>query len=294
MKKGLLIGINKFRSVTGLQGCVNDTLNIRSVLQSFFKYESKNIHTLTDAGATKANILGELQWLIRDVKNGDTIFFHFSSHGSQIPDLSGDEKTDRKDEILCCHDMDWDGRGYLLDDDLHNFSKQLSPSVNVEAFFDTCHSGSGISIIPRTLEGKHLFEGEKDGVHIGTPRNTSSIVGRYLEPPPEIMNLMESCTETRHIARGLLQDTTGGGHILNVNHALWSGCGEGQTSADAFIGGKYNGAFTYYWCKTLRAAQGRISRNDLLKKVRSLLVSGRYTQIPELTCVDAYASSFMI
>ena len=31
-----------------------------------------------------------------------------------------------------------------------------------------------------------------------------------------------------------------------MNHVLYSGCRDNQTSADANSGGSYNGAFTYY------------------------------------------------
>lgn len=37
----------------------------------------------------------------------------------------------------------------------------------------------------------------------------------------------------------------------DVNYVLYSGCQERQTSADAYINGRYNGAFTYYWLRAL-------------------------------------------
>lgn len=40
--------------------------------------------------------------------------------------------------------------------------------------------------------------------------------------------------------------------INPINHVLFSACRDNQTSADAYIGGSYNGAFTYYFCKHLR------------------------------------------
>ena len=43
-----------------------------------------------------------------------------------------------------------------------------------------------------------------------------------------------------------------------LNHVLLAGCRDDQTSADAYIGGAFNGAFTYYLCKTIREANGRI------------------------------------
>ena len=60
-----------------------------------------------------------------------------------------------------------------------------------------------------------------------------------------------------------------------------------QTSADACIGGAYNGAFTYYFCKTLRDVQGAITRAELLKRMRAALKHEGYDQIPQLECPAA-------
>jgi len=38
-----------------------------------------------------------------------------------------------------------------------------------------------------------------------------------------------------------------------------------------YIGGTYNGAFTYYFCKSLRDVQGAITRAELLKRLRASL-----------------------
>ena len=73
-----------------------------------------------------------------------------------------------------------------------------------------------------------------------------------------------------------------------ANHALFSGCRDNQTSADAYIGGTYNGAFTYYFCKHLRDAQGAISRTELLKRLRASLKHEGYDQVPQLECPSAW------
>ena len=56
-----------------------------------------------------------------------------------------------------------------------------------------------------------------------------------------------------------------------------------QTSADAYI----SGAFTYYFCKTLRDVQGAITRAELLKRMRASLKHEGYDQIPQLECPAA-------
>ena len=50
------------------------------------------------------------------------------------------------------------------------------------------------------------------------------------------------------------------------------------------LGGSWHGAFTYYFCKELRACRNDLSRAALLKKVRADLKAGHYSQIPQLEC----------
>jgi len=40
---------------------------------------------------TKANIFRAMTWLVRDARPNDSLFFHYSGHGGQTPDLDGDE-----------------------------------------------------------------------------------------------------------------------------------------------------------------------------------------------------------
>jgi metacaspase-1 len=102
---------------SNLQGCVNDATNVRDILLRYYGFTTNDIRVLVDARATKSAIMDRLNWLVKDAKAGDKLLFHFSGHGSQIRDRDGDELKDQLDEIICPHDMDWDGT-YIVDDDL--------------------------------------------------------------------------------------------------------------------------------------------------------------------------------
>ncbi len=117
--KALLVGINKYK-IPGadLNGCVNDVTNMRDILLKFFGFTTKEIRVLVDERATKKNIMERLKRLVGGAKAGDRLLFHYSGHGSQVVDRDGDELKDRMDEIICPHDMDWDGN-FISDDDLH-------------------------------------------------------------------------------------------------------------------------------------------------------------------------------
>jgi len=60
---------------------------------------------------------------------------------------------------------------------------------------------------------------------------------------------------------------------------VFSGCGENQTSADAYINGRYNGAFSYFAIKTLEPG---ISYSLWITRINGYLPSSNYDQIPTL------------
>lgn len=102
-------------------------------------------------------------------------------------------------------------------------------------------------------------------------------MGRFLQPPMDIAcrseGEEEDITETKRLFRKKNNPS---------NQVLWSGCMSHQTSADAYIKGSYNGAFTYYFSKHMRKAGGQLSRRQLLKRIRNSLRHNQYSQIPQL------------
>jgi len=66
-----------------------------------------------------------------------------------------------------------------------------------------------------------------------------------------------------------------------MNYIVFSGCGEHQTSADAYINGRYNGAFTFYALKTLSPG---ITYQQWIDNIHKYLpsVKNRFDQNPTL------------
>lgn len=265
MQKALLIGINKYK-IPGadLNGCVNDVTNLRDVLLKYFNFEIDNIKIITDERATKNAIISGLNWLCEGVKSTDSILFQFSGHGSQIVDKDGDEIKDNLDEILCPHDMDWDGT-YIVDDELNEIFSKVDPKVNIDIILDSCHSGTGT----RELKGLSLLSIEE------------SFKVRYLKPPVDLECIIDEDMKIRKLFSSIRADKK------PDNRVVFTACKDNQTSADAYIAGGFNGAFTYYFCKYLREAQGNITRYELLKRVRSSLKYHGFSQIPQLECAKS-------
>ena len=243
--KALLVGINRYKmDGADLLGCVNDVTNIRDILLKYFGFTVKDIRMVVDGRATKKAIMERLQWLIKGAKAGDRLLFHFSGHGSQIRDRNGDELKDHLDEILCPHDMDWDGT-YIVDDDLAKIFAKVPKGVNLEVLLDSCHSGTGT----REMTGLGGLPPELD------------FRPRFLKPPADILSRVEDDLPVRKLLSSLAPNPES--RTPTPGPVLFSGCRDNQTSADAEIKGKYNGAFTYYFCRHLRDAKGEISRAEL-------------------------------
>ena len=159
----LLIGINYIGTQNELYGCINDTNNIKNLLEE--KYAFNQFTFLTDdtnQKPTKQNIITELTNLLVNASSGDTLFLLYSGHGTCTTDLNGDE-DDGQDEIIVPCDAT-SIKSCILDDELNQIIKtNLKSDVKLFALFDCCFSGtvldlkytfsdSNVSINPKVSE----------------------------------------------------------------------------------------------------------------------------------------------
>jgi hypothetical protein len=85
-KLALLVGINNYIEQP-LEGCLNDVGLQRNLLIYRFGFNPKDILVLPDAQATRKGILTAFEeHLIKQVKPGDVVIYHYSGHGSRIFD----------------------------------------------------------------------------------------------------------------------------------------------------------------------------------------------------------------
>ena len=263
-KKALLVGVNDYQMAgADLQGCVSDVFDMGAVLAEYCGFGAADIRLLVNNRATKENIRSRLEWLVKDAKKGDVLVFHYSGHGSQIVDRDGDELADHKDEILCPHDMDWDGI-YIVDDTLNELFEPAGKSgANLTVIFDCCHSGTGT----KSLE-------------LGKPERLE----RFLVPPADIAWRAQSLTgSAKAEARTIGIDPD------KQRNILLAGCRADQTSAESVLGGVYRGAFTWCLTRTIREAKGKLTYRELMEKASSLVNQYYdFTQIPQLVGPSEY------
>ena len=68
----------------------------------------------------------------------------------------------------------------------------------------------------------------------------------------------------------------------DIQEMLITGCRDTQTSADAHIGGSFNGALTYYLVESIKAAQGKLTYRELHQHTTSQLKKNDFDQVPQL------------
>jgi hypothetical protein len=241
MKVVLSVAINKYNGAP-LRGCINDSNNITALLA----INGYSVTKLQDADATKANIINELTKICSSLTVGDHFIFHYSGHGSQLPTAAPDEE-DFLTEILCPYDLiNVDGSwtdNYITDDELRNIFNTVNVGVIVECILDCCHSGTAT----RSLK--------------------PNIVSRYILPPANLSKEINNI-KTFNIK------------LNDVAIICWSGCTDSQTSADAYIGDTFQGAFT----AALLTNDLNTSRQVIYQQIQSYMTNNGYTQTPQIYC----------
>jgi hypothetical protein len=199
---------------------------------------------------------------VAKTKEGDHLFFSFSSHGTQVPNLPGDDsEPDNLDEVFACYDIksggeDWDRKTVISDDELRGLFERVPRGALLEVVLDTCHSGTGLKDLDDIMQA--MLQGRRP---------------RFLPPPTRSgLNRARSIREAKprqvdHKALVELTKATG----PSARPVLYAACRPDQTAADATFDGRSNGAFTYLFLKALAEDPSRPRRQlqaDVIKNLK--------------------------
>jgi uncharacterized caspase-like protein len=259
--RALLVGINAYPDQP-LYGCVNDAKDVAQFLTEKCGFAASDIHMLIDAEATAAKIREALeQWLLQGAAAGDRLLFHYSGHGSILPGADG-----AVHDVICPVDFDFTAAHSLSDEDFRKIFAAVPGGVEFNWISDSCHSGDlarGWRRVTRAL-------------------GMGRVRARFLRPPPalmaEIVELRKKQAQRRSLSRALDR----------LNGALIAGCQSDETSADATIDDRANGALTYYLLKELRSPDG-LSRDihTLVGNVATTVANSGYDQHPQVRGLEA-------
>lgn len=239
----LLVGLNAYPGAP-LNGCRNDIHDMNSYLLNYKHFCPESIHMLEDKAGTTVNILNELKWLT-GTPAGNRAVFVYSGHGAQVKAPLSVE-PDGFSEVICPIDFDWSPDRMITDKQFVALFSLIVAGVNVSWTSDSCHSGD----LDRGINKNRI-----------TPR-------LYPLPSPHKSDTRKLYSKSKAMANGRLA------------LRFISGCQSNQTSADAFINGRYNGAMTYYLLKSLRMLNNATTRQAAERVNNELRIAG-YDQRPQ-------------
>lgn len=142
-RRALCIGINHYPSAP-LMGCVSDARR----WSEWFQQAGFQTESLLDEQATRQQILSSISSMVQGAAVGDVVAIQYSGHGTQLPDLDGDEldgDTPNYDEALV--PVDYLQNGFVIDDDIAAIANGIADGVNVTFIFDCCHSGTSTRMV---------------------------------------------------------------------------------------------------------------------------------------------------
>ncbi|QOU20662.1 hypothetical protein BRETT_000373 [Brettanomyces bruxellensis] len=283
VKKALIIGINYIGTSNALRGCINDAHNMYQFLVSK-GYPEENIVMLTDDQSdyvrvpTRENMIRAMQWLVKDARSGDSLFFHYSGHGGQEDDLDGDEADGMDD---CIYPVDFKQTGSLIDDVMHDIMvKPLPAGCRLTALFDSCHSGTALDLpfIYRAQDGgiKEYNIWKESG---GDALNI--LMGYASRNPMEMFSGAKNIYKRFTTNSSSNRDEIVRKKMSAADVIMFSGCKDSQTSADAQEAGNFTGALSWAFIKVI--SQNPVqSYLTMLQNLRTVLAT-KYTQKPQLS-----------
>lgn len=263
-KRALLVGINAYPR-SPLRGCLNDILDMANFLASEYGFTKEDVRLIADARATRSEILTRLNWLTSGLEPGDTAFFMFSGHGTQMASRAGSGEVDRLDEVMC--PFDFDAGNAIRDDDLEAVFRRVPSGVNLTIVSDSCHS-EGLSTESRAIEDSEQIIDSRD----------TYFVEKFLPLPIDLAWQVEAAQEN-DVELNAIKGSDKAAD--NDNLVLLSGCLRTQKSADASFGGRPNGAFTRCLIEVLKRRRDK-PLSEVIVAVRELLAKNRYPQEPQI------------
>jgi hypothetical protein len=228
-KRALLIGINRYQALPSLNGSLNDIETMRQVLTTRWGFQPERITMLTNQAATRAGMLAALEKLAKETAPEDVVYVHYSGHGSQVEDFSGDETDDHLDETLVPHDGRTGHVPDITDDELDDiFSRLHARSVLI--VLDSCHSGTAT----RSLDIRSR----------SIPKDTRTELYR------------PSAVRTRQVVP-----------VVASRYILMTGAAANQEALDGPVEGRYHGFFSYSLAKSIGAADQAATPRDIFAGV---------------------------
>jgi hypothetical protein len=245
-KRALLIGCN-YPTVPGctLNGCINDVINMKTMLTTRMGYDPANVVVLRDDTVssttntpTRVNILNALNALVKASSSCSEIWIHYSGHGSKIRDTNRDEVSGYDSVIV---PADFQQSGFITDDVLLSYVSRIKCPCMI--LMDSCFSGTVCD-----LPWSHEY------ISGSTFRRTKNNTATIANPNIFMMS---------------------GSKDNQTSADIYESAGNGDKGAS-----EYEGAFTDAFLKCMAGEAYKASIGRMMQSVCLWLSSRGYTQTP--------------
>lgn len=260
-----------------LNGCVADRDAFKEFLERRFDSENiaLNIQTLTDAEATKGNIIQAFDHF-QQAGEGDICVFYYSGHGSRAnsPREFWHLDPDRMHESVVAYDSRLKGGKDLMDKELaylfwkatFDEENNAAKKVHFTAVFDCCHSG--------TITRNAAF--------LSQP--FQEVTERMAEPSP-VPSRLEDYYGYEFYAKEEteqgLQLSPPPGKYIQVAASK-----DDETAKELKIRGKTRGAFTYNLIEVLEQTNSQMTYAELIRTMQVRVAGLVQKQTPQLLSED--------
>jgi len=132
------------RLAAQLSGCHDDVNNMKNYLISTQGFREDELLILMDDGhhpaPTRENMISAFRRITEYSQPGDVVFVHYSGHGGQVVNTTGDEESGYDSSLV---PVDYQSAGQIIDDEILDILvKPMKAGVHVTAVMDSCHSGT--------------------------------------------------------------------------------------------------------------------------------------------------------
>ncbi|KAF8810861.1 hypothetical protein BYT27DRAFT_7161418 [Phlegmacium glaucopus] len=257
----LIIGINNYKGISKLNGCVTDSEHVCSFLTETLRANPLHIIHLRDEEATRDGILSAFKKHFlknEQIQLNNTIIFYFAGHGSvEFPEKAPSKIVGEDMETICPYDDRVAGVRGIPDRTLACLMRQLASikGNNITAIYDSCHSG-GLGRKPSDLENPRGIPSPK----LPFPKDLDK----------EIWECADKLPKDPHLPHALLN-----------SHILLAACQRDEIAYEERTGRR--GRFTNLFLKVLREPECSLAKTTYIGLVHTLERPENKPQIPKQT-----------
>jgi len=245
--RALLIGINYIGSRNELKGCINDVNNSLDFIIKKYGFQKENIRILTDNTAIRPTKDNIITGMKWLVDGNDEHSRLFLHYSGHGSYMKDTDNNEPSGYDQLICPVDLEQNGFITDDTMKTILvDSLHEQAKLTVLFDDCHSGTALDL-------RYNFK-----VNVLTPERFSYSTC--------VINAFDSKSKG--------------------NAILFAGCRDEETSADAFINGKSQGAMTFSFLQAfteLEKTGKPITYKKMLKCIQSTLKNNGYSQDIQLS-----------